>query len=82
MLDLSKEHLKKGGYSTEETKQSLRVSDLSPVLKDIPYFYEVLNQNKTFNLHERAAHVFSEASRVYKYKEVCNDDSLPEEDKI
>ena len=43
MLDLTKEHLKKGGYSVDEVKQALKVSDLSPVLKDIPYFYEVLN---------------------------------------
>jgi hypothetical protein len=43
MLDLTKEHLKKGGYSIDEVKQALKVSDLSPVLKDIPYFYEVLN---------------------------------------
>ena len=82
MLDLTKEHLKKGGYSQDEIKQALRVSDLSPVLKDIPYFYEVLNQNKTFNLYERATHVFTEASRVYKYKAICDDEALPEEDKI
>ena len=82
MLDLTKEHLKKGGYTTDEVKQALGVNDLSPVLKDIPYFYEVLNQNKTFLLNERASHVFSEANRVYKYKSICDDESIPNEEKV
>lgn len=82
MLELTKEHLKKGGYSIDDLKAALKVSDLSNVLKDIPYFYEVLNQNKTFLLYERAAHVFSEAHRVYKFKEICDDQSIPEEDKV
>lgn len=73
MLDLTKEHLKKGGYSIDDLKKALKVNDLSNVLKDIPYFFEVLNQNKSFALYERAAHVFSEANRVYKFKEICDD---------
>ena len=82
MLDLTKEHLKKGGYNQEEVKKDLRVDDLSNILKDIPYFYEVLSQNKTFMLYERATHVFSESSRVYQFKAVCEDESITEEDKI
>ena len=58
------------------------IDDLGLVLKDIPYFYEVLSQNKTFFLIERATHVFSEASRVYQFKEICSDDSLEEDDKV
>lgn len=74
MLELSNEHLKKGGYSPEDVKKELGVSDLGEILKDIPYFYEVLSQNKTFSLWERATHVFAEASRVYKFKEICDND--------
>jgi N-acetylgalactosamine kinase len=82
MLELTKEHLKKGGYSLDDLKKALKVNDLSNVLKDIPYFYEVLNQNKSFQLYERATHVFSEAQRVYKFKEICEDSTLEEGDRV
>jgi len=65
MLEVVTKYLKKGSYSIEDVKKALNVEDLAPVLKDIPYFYEVLNQNKSFMLNERATHVFSEANRVY-----------------
>lgn len=42
MLDLVKTHLKKGGYSHDDVKKALNVGDLSNILKDIPYFFEVL----------------------------------------
>ena len=42
MLDLVKNHLKKGGYSHDDVKKALNVGDLSNILKDIPYFFEVL----------------------------------------
>ena len=82
MLELTREHLKKGGYSIDELKKAMRVDDLSLILKDIPYFSEVLSQNKSFLLYERATHVFAEAARVYQFKAVCEDDSLEEEDKV
>ena len=82
MLDLVKEHLKKGGYSQEEVKKALNSGDLSLVLKDIPYFFEVLEQNKTFHLFERAAHVFAEAARVYKFRQVCDDGFMDEAEKV
>ena len=82
MLDLTKEHLKKGGYSLDDVKKAINVGDLSQVLKDIPYFYEVLEQNKTFHLFERATHVFAEASRVYKFREICDNMTLEEDDKV
>lgn len=82
MLELVHSHLKKGNYSVDDVKKALNVDDLAPVLKDIPYFYEVLNQNKSFMLNERATHVFSEASRVYKYKAICDDDAIPDEEKV
>ncbi len=82
MLELTKEHLKKGGYSADEVKSSLKVDDLSKILKDIPYFYEVLSQNKTFLLNERATHVFSEANRVYQFKAICDDEAIPEDEKV
>jgi hypothetical protein len=45
MLELVSTHLKKGGYSHDDVKRELSVDDLSVILKDIPYFYEVLSQN-------------------------------------
>lgn len=82
MLDLTKKHLKKGGYNQEDIKKALNIDDLGLVLKDIPYFYEVLSQNVKFFLFERATHVFSEASRVYQFKDICSDDSILEDDKV
>ena len=82
MLELVTTHLKKGSYSQDEVKNALNVPDLSPVLKDIPYFYDVLSQNKTFLLNERATHVFSEAGRVYKYKAICDDQDIANEEKV
>jgi galactokinase len=82
MIELTNEHLKKGGYSAEDVKKALKIGDLSPILKDIPYFYDVLSQNKTFFLFERASHVFSEASRVYQFKAICDDSSLEEDTKV
>jgi|LauGreDrversion4_2_1035121.scaffolds.fasta_scaffold435616_1 N-acetylgalactosamine kinase len=73
MLELTNEHIKKGGYSIEEVKKAINVGDLSIVLKDIPYFYEVLEQNKSFHIYERATHVFAEAARVYKFRAICED---------
>ena len=42
MLELVDTHLKKGGYNHDKVKQELGVDDLSVLLKDIPYFFEVL----------------------------------------
>jgi len=82
MLELVKEHLKKGGYSQDEVKKALNTGDLSMVLKDIPYFFEVLEQNKSFHLFERATHVFAEAARVYKFREVCEDGFMEDHEKV
>jgi len=43
MLDLVKTHIKKGSFSVEDVKKALDVSDLATVIKDVPYFYEVLD---------------------------------------
>ena len=61
MLDVVKANLKKGGYTQDEIKKELNIDDLSLVLSDIPFFYEVLSQNIKFYLYERAYHVFGEA---------------------
>ena len=73
MLELVKTHLKKGGYNHDRVKEELKTPELSVLLKDIPYSYEVLSQNYSFNLYERAYHVFGEASRVYEFKAICDD---------
>ena len=82
MLDLVKTHLKKGGYNHDDVKKALNVGDLSNILKDIPYFFEVLQQNVRFHLYERAYHVFGEAQRVYQFKEQCDNTLVTEEDKV
>ena len=43
---------------------------------------DVKNQNSTFDLYKRAYHVMTEAKRVHSFKEVCEDPSLSEEDKV
>ncbi len=82
MLEMVDEQLKKGGYNHQRIKEELKIEDLGTLLKDIPYSFEVLQQNYNFHLHERAYHVFSEASRVYEFKNVTEDESLDEETKI
>ena len=63
-------------------KKALGVDDLSEILKDIPHFSEVLTQNHTFMLYERAYHVFAESERVYKFKEICDNESIDDETKV
>lgn len=82
MLELVSTHLKKGGYNHDKIKQELGIEDLSILLKDIPYSFEVLAQNYSFHLYERAYHVFGEASRVYEFKALCDDETLDEETKV
>jgi hypothetical protein len=50
MIDLVNTHIKKGGYSHDDVKKALNVGDLSIILKDIPYFYDVLSQNIRFDV--------------------------------
>jgi hypothetical protein len=75
MLELVTKHLKKGGYTQARVKEELSLEDLDSLLKDIPYSFEVLSQNASFSLYERAYHVFGEAKRVYDFKAVCDDES-------
>jgi hypothetical protein len=65
MLDLVKTHPRKGGYNQAKVKEEIGCEDLNSLLKDILYSNEVLSQNATFHLYERAYHVFGEAERVY-----------------
>jgi hypothetical protein len=82
MLELVDKHLRKGAYNHQKIKEELRLEDINECLKDIAYSYEVLQQNFSFNLYERAYHVFSEAARVYEFKNVCEDASLDEDTRV
>ena len=82
MLELTNKHLSKGGYNHDKLKKEFGVDNLNDIIKDIPYSNEVITQNVTFMVYERAYHVFAEASRVYKYRDVCEDDSIEEDVKI
>lgn len=61
MLELTKQHLKEGGYSHTQLKKEFGEDNLNDVIKHIHYSNEVLAQNPTFHLYERAYHVFGEA---------------------
>ncbi|CDW91640.1 galactokinase 2 [Stylonychia lemnae] len=82
MLELVSSHLQKGGYTPDKVKKELGIDDLTDLLKDIPYANEVISQNYQFHLFERAYHVFGEASRVYEFKELCDDETLDEAVKV
>ena len=82
MLDLVKTHLRKGGYNQAKVKEEIGCEDLNSLLKDIPYSNEVLSQNATFHLYERAYHVFGEAERVYQFQAVCSEANVDEETKV
>lgn len=81
MLTLVKEHLKIGGYSVKELEDILEAS-LSELFKDISNHDVVLQNNTEYYPFERAFHVYEESLRVLKFKEICQNTSLNDQDKI
>lgn len=51
-------------------------------MKDVPHVIEVKNQNAGFDLYLRAYHVFSEAKRVFDFKEICDNKEMIDEEKV
>jgi hypothetical protein len=42
----------------------------------------VKSQNTSFEPYKRAFHIFTEAKRVLKFKSVCENENLGEEEKV
>ncbi|EXC27501.1 hypothetical protein L484_004573 [Morus notabilis] len=75
-----KELLKEEPYTAEEI-ETITEESLPSVLGNSPSSLDVLKAAKHFKLHQRAAHVYSEAKRVHAFKDtVCSD--LSEEDML
>ncbi|KAL4296151.1 hypothetical protein GQ457_12G005300 [Hibiscus cannabinus] len=75
-----KEFLKEEPYTAEEVEK-ITETDLPSILCDNPTSLDVLKAAKHFKLHQRAAHVYSEAERVYAFKDAVAS-SLSEEEKL
>lgn len=75
-----KELLKEDPYTTEEVEEIIE-ENLPTVLVNSPSSLDVLKAAKHFKLHQRAAHVYSEAKRVYAFKDTVSS-NLGEEDML
>ncbi|KAJ4836089.1 galactokinase [Turnera subulata] len=75
-----KEYLKEEPYSAEDIEK-ITEEKLTSIFSDSQSSLDVLNAAKHFKLHQRAAHVYSEARRVHAFKDtVSSSDS--DEDKL
>ncbi|GKV46171.1 hypothetical protein SLEP1_g53179 [Rubroshorea leprosula] len=75
-----KEYLKEEPYTAEEIEK-ITEEGLPSILGDNPTSLDVLKAAKHFKLRQRAAHVYSEARRVYAFKDTVSA-SLSEEEKL
>ncbi|KAG6394779.1 hypothetical protein SASPL_145369 [Salvia splendens] len=73
-----KEYLKEEPYSAEDIEEIIS-EKLVVVFATSPSSLDVLRAAKHFKLHQRAAHVYSEAKRVYAFKDTVSS-NLSEED--
>jgi N-acetylgalactosamine kinase len=64
------ENLKEGEYSHEDLKKE--IDNIDEILKQVPYFQDVLSKNTGFNLRSRLIHVCCEAKRVEDFHNICN----------
>jgi len=69
LLDSAKEQLHPEPYTRDEVCELLGLSDAE--LSD-ECLTENTRQLTSFQLRDRAVHVFSEAARVYEFKSVCD----------
>ncbi|XP_040991123.1 galactokinase [Juglans microcarpa x Juglans regia] len=72
--------LKEEPYTAEEI-EIIMEEKLPSVFGNSPTSLDVLKAAKNFKLHQRAAHVYSEARRVYAFKDTVASE-LSEEDKL
>ncbi|WVY89071.1 hypothetical protein V8G54_037991 (chloroplast) [Vigna mungo] len=75
-----KEYLKEEPYTAEEIEEVVW-EKLTSFLGNNAAYLEVLKAAKQYKLHQRAAHVYSEAKRVHAFKDVVSSD-LSDEDKL
>ncbi|KAJ0092282.1 hypothetical protein Patl1_24841 [Pistacia atlantica] len=75
-----KELLHEEPYTAEDIEKIIG-EKLSSVFANSPTSLDVLKAAKHFKLHQRAAHVYSEAKRVYAFKDTVSS-NLSEEDKL
>ncbi|KAK8648188.1 hypothetical protein V6N13_128949 [Hibiscus sabdariffa] len=75
-----KEYLKEEPYTSEEIEK-ITEKDLPSILCDNPTSLDVLKAAKHFKLHQRAAHVYSEANRVHAFKDTVAS-NFSEEEKL
>ncbi|KAK4433857.1 Galactokinase [Sesamum alatum] len=73
-----KEFLKEEPYSSEEIEKIIN-EKLTSVFANSPSSLDVLRAAKHFKLHQRAAHVYSEAKRVYAFKDTVSSKSSEED---
>lgn len=75
-----KELLKEEPYTADEIEQ-ITEEDLPSVLGHSPTSLDVLKVAKHFKLYQRASHVYSEAKRVYAFKDTVSS-NLSEQDML
>ncbi|AES92002.1 putative galactokinase [Medicago truncatula] len=73
-----KEYLKEEPYTAEEIEEVTR-EKLTTFLNINASYLEVIKAAKQYKLHQRAAHVYSEAKRVYAFKDVVSSNLSDEE---
>ncbi|KAI5415552.1 variant 2, galactokinase [Lathyrus oleraceus] len=75
-----KEYLKEEPYTAEEI-ENITGENLTSFLNINASYLEVIKAAKQYKLHQRAAHVYSEAKRVYAFKDVVSS-NLSDEEKL
>ncbi|VFQ61009.1 unnamed protein product [Cuscuta campestris] len=75
-----KELLKEDPYSAEDIEKIIE-EKLQTIFANSPSSLDVLEAANNFKLHQRAAHVYSEAKRVYEFKDTVSS-SISEEEKL
>ncbi|KAJ6357131.1 hypothetical protein OIU78_005086 [Salix suchowensis] len=75
-----KEFLKEKPYTAEEIEE-ITGESLRSIFKNSPSSLDVLKAAQHYKLHQRAAHVYSEAKRVHAFKDTVSSD-LSDEDKL
>lgn len=78
MVDMCKQHLHAEPYTTKEIEELLGVELKQEILfSDRPAAAAVLSVNDEFRCLQRALHVYSEANRVEKFRDVCLGEETP-----
>lgn len=82
MLALVEAHIRPGPYTLEKLEQVTDCDNPFAIVSDVPHVDSVRSQNASFNIYERAKHVFGEAKRVHDFKKTCDDPDLDDETRI